>query len=95
MTETMTQIKANELRVNNWIYDIGDAIIIVDVDIIHDVSIGVERYYPIPLTPEILEKAGDFVNEIVKQAGASNFKYVHQLQNLFFALTNTELEISL
>ena len=75
---------------------------------------------PIPLTPEILEKAG-FTNEDKLHAGANTWwkegmgeylsfyydgflkyeltgrsvKYLHQLQNLYFALTGEELEIKL
>jgi hypothetical protein len=73
---------------------------------------------PIPLTPEILEKAGyvtkligglpyykllkfEFLNGSLIPGGI-NFmsmdmpcEYVHQLQNLYFALTGNELEIEL
>jgi hypothetical protein len=76
------------------------------------------QMYPIPLTPEILEKCG-FVKWIDNVACSykkeyspqrfidisnykdyyrcfiATFKYIHQLQNLYFALTNTELPITL
>ena len=79
---------------------------------------------PIPLTPEILEKAGFnemkdngkgigvFVNDIYdfeetllgsgiytlsidEDFTKTKIKYLHQLQNLYYALTNTELIINL
>jgi hypothetical protein len=90
-----------------------------------------ERFYPhkaiqgIPLTPEILEKAGFvymtepnenywnynkpdvylYLNEKLEPGLYSNeyehvdvignpLQYLHQLQNLYFALTNNELEIT-
>jgi hypothetical protein len=85
------------------------------------IYVRIEDIKPIPLTPEILEKAGfeksieviggwlyykdDFNicyldSGIVKlQVDDCNygqpFKYVHQLQNLYFALTGNELEILL
>lgn len=78
---------------------------------------------PIPLTPEILEKAGfellpgghhyaygenplthDYmivvkysviINGFFYQNGHFHIKHLHQLQNLYFALTGQELEIEL
>jgi hypothetical protein len=66
---------------------------------------------PIPLTPEILEKCGFVLMEgswynllYIDPVGAGRFKclysvpyldYLHQLQNLYFALTGKELEINL
>ena len=79
-------------------------------------------YEPIPLTPEILEKAGfeltnplnienantyfkEGLNEFISYHGEGIciyestkkrvIKYLHQLQNLYYALTGEELEISL
>lgn len=48
---------AKDLRIGNYIYNIGDALTIVDVDIMHDISIQSKtspRYYPITLTEEWL-----------------------------------------
>jgi len=71
---------------------------------------------PIPLTPEILEKAGweKFAGVFSKnewalredapgyefnspywRTGGISVQYVHQLQNLYFALTGQELEIKM
>lgn len=119
-------IKANELRLGNLVIDkvtntIGPVVMIDPRD--NDI------YEGIPLTPEILEKAGfekhvshsfvggfsvhyqkdnfalEFNNEKqlefkVCQRGANalviaNLEYLHQLQNLYFTLTGTELTIEL
>lgn len=121
-------IQANELRLNNWVNINGSNIQLNDTWFLYffqeaDGKGLNERFQPIPLTPEILEKCrfdelviyGDKVYryrnlEIIK----SNFgidqdftmmdniatfhpriKFLHQLQNLYFALTETELEIKL
>jgi len=84
-------------------------IIIVDADIIKFVSENEGCYEPIPLTPEILEKCGfEFIPEAgyfsyklknkpqgIDAIKVGNGIYVHQLQNLYFALTDEELEIKL
>lgn len=127
-------IKANELRVGNWvqrpeqirsklldddrIYFLVDSIMIRDCE--HYESNW--AFEPIPLTPEILEKAGfewddiDKGNETVRglfkkfilmlphhnglnwYAAPYGYPlmpqrtlYLHQLQNLYFALTGEEL----
>jgi len=123
-------IAANELR-------IGSTILInnkekepyyhnVSAHDIEEISECGNDCYPIPITPEILEKCG-FVKEILEMSGCSVFtkgdswriahkyrdgdnefhlwhtqvspptwsllslNYLHQLQNLYFALTGTEL----
>lgn len=134
-------IQANELRIGNAVQDDTGRIGIITevsknsvrlkmefsilkIDTHHDEQ-GVD-VTPIPLTPEILEKAG-FVKEdefyyhpntmifeltqkfpslgywwavrrtslpaaiVIKE----RFLYLHQLQNLYFALTQTELNINL
>ena len=109
-------MNANEIRVGNWFY-------------YHDQDLPFKWYAsdfehvettqarPIPLTPEILEKAGfnDFYTisifdaykndviicydnqEKVFAIGGNWYKaeYLHQLQNLYFALTGEELNIEL
>lgn len=62
-------------------------------------------YYPIPLTPEILEKCGCGIIEPeitfawkfapAGQVGIMHCEYLHQFQNLFLSLTGQELEIAL
>lgn len=70
-----------ELRVGNYIYNIGDALTIVDSDIIHDIFIQSKvhpRYYPIKLTEEWLDKLPGGL-EYPKW-----IKYVHDLQNWYY-----------
>lgn len=79
-------IKANELRIGNKIKrKSNENICTVNWGIIKDFDLheDVSDYEPIRLTPQILEKCG-FENI-----------YLHQLQNLYFALTGNELEINL
>lgn len=119
-------MKANELRIGNWIsstwssdkdglWRVQDAQCIMDVDL-HE-----RIYNPIPLTEEWLLKFGfkgeerffeinDNAFRVVKyisvpgwgfRIGMSNdeflmltrIEYVHQLQNLYFALTGEELTV--
>lgn len=131
-------ISANELRIGNWVELAGRKEIIdgvlfqayQDSRNIHLTGNGIWNYEEqisgIPLTPEILEKAGFDTDEITywKEFSLEGqvlyihlgyykgkvFKYlptnqisvqgvevsfVHQLQNLYFALTGNELEIKL
>lgn len=131
-------IKANELRLDNWVFELGvDYIhehpvpdhedktpVMVDLIVMnniinHDGTTRMPCYDPIPITPEILEKAG-FVREsgayIIQLDDSGNhlsfvkndngfvclshmlnnvLKYLHQLQNLYFALCGSELNINL
>ena len=132
-------MKSNELRIGNWIQFRQETggIVFVMVDMITPYSFEAsgdeifhnekydEDYQSIPLTPEILEKAG-FVQHhddchlqpiyIKKIFGnppfvwgvypevlgggvvindAMQLQYLHQLQNLYFALTGEELPIEL
>ena len=105
-------IKANELRIGNWVFNIYNNP--VKVTVIDDT---VDWCKPIPLTPEILEKCGfdnddnDFLKTIDDRSSLhinlekkrtliesydgivklKNINYLHQLQNLVFALTGEEL----
>jgi hypothetical protein len=110
-------IKANELRIGNWVYNSGEP---YKIDWRNDDYWHTDSLEPIPLTPEILEKCG--FNNFGKDLIHSDFaiekrkdiavlwpnegctethnikvpcKYLHQLQNLFFALTGEELEINI
>lgn len=120
-------MKANELRIGNLVmYNDQNTGLIptpVQIDISDLILIqnGVNEcvYNPIPLTPEILEKAG-FKNRYNKncflykdkiggweyqfngdifsvgeQVIKNRLQYLHQLQNLYFALTGEELNIDL
>ena len=123
-------IPSNELRIENWIIIDG---VVQKVDRIGQdpllESNGIELFYinryrvdecfPIPLTPEILVKAGfecsskgfwihpNWYNLSLKYMRgthalrcnfmdivANNIDYLHQLQNLYFALTGQELPIN-
>ena len=132
-------VQANELRIGNYISYKNERWIKVGY---HEIRYAVlypdTSYYPIPLTFEILEKAGLPDQEINEKgcgwfhrgnflvgktkyhyhfhknskrltlaivvtlekgsdttAFAWDIYYVHQLQNLYFALTGQELEVNL
>ncbi len=106
-------MKATELRIGNFIqYLMGD-IITLELDGIDHIFKNIDKYKPIPLTEEWLEKLGirkafndydqiDFCGYycdklpqggFIFKATETPIKYVHQLQNLYFALTEEELEI--
>ena len=139
-------IKANELRIGNYVYQNNIPIYINSIDNDYEIiNIGIETGHegaawltgiklqeldPIPLTPEILEKAG-FVKLDTEMSGCKvwdipnthwrvamsyrdetmfklwhrqvspptwrlvEFEYLHQLQNLYFALTENELTVNL
>lgn len=112
-------IKANELRIGNWIiFPFGGNQKVTGDDIANFDALG--GVFPIPLTPEILEKAGaktvigEWQYSMNVGALKMNFRHniewyselggiylgghiqsLHQLQNLYFALTQTELTIQL
>lgn len=130
-------IKANELRIGNWVKYTNDQSlknglantwVNVTDDIIKWAANPSENVYePILLTPEVLEKCGfektwkmyelDFSDKLLSDrryeffcyekdlpncsytlnsiTAANNFSFLHQLQNLYFALTGEELEIKL
>ena len=125
---------AKELRIGCWVMDplgtymqveqIGDH---VNSDYVaarsKNGSWGQNLFEPIPLTPEILEKAGAYVSKIMSGyvlplkgkteiirihktiiadgyywewgTHAVKLGHLHQLQNLYFALTGEELNIEL
>lgn len=113
-------IQPNELRIGNWLQT--ERRYFFKMEHIPDTKLGdYSRIYPIPLTPEILEKAGwvknerfwwknwgtngceivkfdNYYNSFVYQLGVGLYKQItnlHQLQNLFYALTGEELQIEL
>ena len=110
-------MKADELRLNNWVKAFGGYWNIDNTDFSNLEKI--ETYEFVPLTEELLLKCG-FVKEryyyvklitpykpftLYKNNDKtwtladcnvdSALKYLHQLQNLYFAFTQKELEISL
>ena|SRR5690349_17316758 len=124
-------IQATELRIGNWV-NIPECGINAVIDIIGAKKVCIdttrvdlddnagcfmcESLNPIPLTPEILEKAGMKGDEILFDGSLRciemikgndafivhyikknqpNVKHLHQFQNLYFALTGTELDIKL
>lgn len=120
-------IKANELRIGNFItIDNGEKppyIYEVTAHDMEEIDGCGEDCFPIPLTPEILEKCGlrlqaqrtsIYIRDRLKiwighiNGGIAYLKnedtddsfyigqvsYLHQLQNLYFALTGKELEYS-
>lgn len=123
-------MKNNELRIGNWVMNALDKPVKVEAlgyNILnpgHESGFAPEYKYlkGIPLTPEILEKAGfikiayfsdrfswendkylislnGWFQQKIGSASAvilsENIQYVHELQNLYFVLTSTELEINL
>ena len=156
MVTTETKLKASELRLGNWVEfnDFpGKHFTKVTIDKLKTIAENpvMHTWYAIPLTPEILEKAGFYVREVDGQIGyfldiqkgknkfyeegvpyatfsnkrtileinlndddgeeftelvwqevgvwqqlvLNPLKHLHQLQNLYFALTGEELEINL
>lgn len=127
-------ISAHELRIGNWI-NVGNVNIPRQVSLISDTYLclkgnvgnyAIETFDPIPLTPDILEKAGFvddkhlhwleysingrvsylsltcgnyqwvYTNQLadLEKYPVIRIKHLHQLQNLYFALTGVELEIN-
>lgn len=123
-------IAANELRIGNWVKQLQtgrlDKIDLFMMGEIASDETYLDHLFPIPLTPEVLEKAG-FVNpqgdywqkdnELMlafdscwwwtnswEPDGEFGFdtlaqyreiEHLHQLQNLYFSITNKELKITL
>jgi len=119
-------MKANELRIGNWVnYRIYDKLDnpqeyfdLSQVDAIDLQTLDNHYYQPIPITEEWLVKFGFISNpymdryekgvlhiECNKMRGylelwceqlpqSISINYVHQLQNLYFALTGEELQIN-
>lgn len=114
-------IQPNELRIGNWVLGASRGLP-QQVTAAMLYQFDKMNIHPIPLTPEILEKArlkdvwiknswmvvedvsgGEHFGWAMKVRNASYtkeiefayFKYMHQLQNLIFALTGEELQIEL
>ena len=105
-------MKANELRIGNYV---NDSIGLITIGLNGNIKFA-DAYHPIPLTEEWLVKFGfekttkwnnvqhtkgilqirNLYILFVKGRNQSwiNLKHVHQLQNLYFALTGEELTIN-
>lgn len=114
-------MKAEDLRIGNWIESKWDGSKILKVGKVHNSNVNnvpINLIHPIPLTEEILLKSGfefdsgwlefgkisisfDDKRCVMEDEGGESWsklpypKYVHTLQNLYFALTGEELEIQL
>ena len=119
-------MKANEIRIGNYIADIHSPKGFFQVTEIHkstvrygyDYKARYEDLVPIPLTEEILMKAGfekdililfyrnsfiiaktktrwAFYHNGLTSGELARIDYVHELQNLIFALTGEEIKIDL
>lgn len=109
-------IIANELRIGNWYNHNGEFKQATPNTILEVWEADRIWVMPIPLTPEILERAGfEFytycdcwviettTGEIIlsdkyilqSTDSITQLYFLHQLQNLFFALTGEELKIEL
>ena len=108
-------MKANELRIGNWVIDIFDIknpierqIDLDDLSMFKNYTQHPLPFNPIPITEEWVSKSivaskgvfnialadDDFVNNcysIRYERIYVKIKYVHQLQNLYFALIGEEL----
>jgi hypothetical protein len=97
----------NELRIGVWVNDLnGNPFKIEDAEDIADFE-QFENAYPITLTEEWLKRIDMATHDCIWHNFASDdggyflwvgghkqyIKYLHQFQNIAFALTNTELEI--
>ena len=119
-------IKANELKIWNWVQCYGNLIQIGNIHpkgtIVGDEPYSISELDPIPLTEEILLKCGfeqdgdnDYLQLYINDAlnilwlgylsievngyfvalSEKEQLYLHQLQNIYFALTGEELEVNL
>lgn len=96
-------IQANELRIGNWVLINENELWEWEPDDFSD-FVSIDNIYtnvsPIPLTPEILDKApipvcgakGDLIADMIDD---KEIEFVHQYQNACFALTGEELKIEL
>lgn len=111
-------INPKELRIGNLVtYNQEDnlpvaihAILQDELDTGYRKLLSIDKIFPIPITPEWLEKLGignrEFLQYVIHKREDGyliyqghgcfyvNVKYVHQLQNLYFALTGKELPIN-
>lgn len=104
-------MEANELRVGNYLFDGVGGIIKVEVDDLYDnvrkyyepipiieevlLECGFEYDDAFYYKDGIFLEYDDNSLRLDCMSDSVSIKYLHQLQNLYFALTNEELEINL
>lgn len=111
-------MKANELRIGNYVYQLFDKIkvpaVIENFNDLIKIEQNIKDFKPILLTEKWLLKFGfnkenksftkmghprwQLVRNISKNVyyyKGANIEYVHQLQNLYFALIQKELKLTL
>ena len=103
-------MKANEFRIGNYLYNTEGKIDVVNIQALeYLLKYGDTPFCqvkPIPLTPEILGKIR-YLPYPIKIIGThrvgvellgcrlpAGYEYLHQLQNVVYALTNEELEMN-
>jgi hypothetical protein len=99
------KLKASDLRLGNWVQDplgnyfrvtiLGDE---KNPNYIYGEANGAmaqNMFEGIPLTPELLEKCHLSVEAYLSMQALAELKYLHQLQNLYFALMGLELAVKL
>ena len=100
-------MKAQDLRIGNYVNEAIAGPIKITLSILMHIE-GSENYKPIPLTEDILldlrKKLKSFFDYNLINDENNYFlffngfriyiKYLHQLQNLYFALTSNELEFN-
>jgi hypothetical protein len=101
-------VQANELRIGNCVSLNGKQVIVKDIPYLVDDNkegylineVWADEYEPIPLTPEILAKhpipvGRDKGGLIADMISGKEIKFLHQYQNVVFALTGEELTVNI
>ena len=111
-------MKANELRIGNYVLQDDEFISGITSNSIHKFDLELIKLEPIPITSEWCEKFGyydvnapiNFIKDemtidahtlwncngmFIDDKNGVYVKYVHQLQNLYFALYQKELTIKI
>lgn len=90
---------ANELRIGNWILNgIGEKFEANGYTICYFHNV-LGSFEPIPLKKKWIKKFGLDEQEMIELRKICNWyetdiEYVHQLQNIYFAITGEELELN-
>jgi len=101
-------MKANELRIGNYVIQDVEFIRGISSMSLHKFNLGLIQLKPIPLTEEFYRKIQNKLFEAGLEYSYSSItnrlfiyignrtiicEFIHNIQNLFFALTNKELKI--